>query len=258
MRVQNLSKAKLKQYSALSLKKYRYRTQQFLIEGNKMVKEAISSGWDIEAIILIQERAEEAEDFAPHTVYLTEESTFRQISQQPQPEGILAVLPFPETPTWPPDCIAALPPGPGFILEDMQDPGNLGTLIRTADWLGFQSIICSKGSVDVLNPKVLRSTMGSFFRVPVYYFSDLPGHLSNHLDHCWAADMDGQRLDQASFGAKDYIVLGNEANGLSVELRQLAGLKKLHIPGRGGAESLNAAIAGAMIGWQLFCHIPKT
>ena len=136
----------------------------------------------------------------------------------------------------------------------MQDPGNLGTLIRTADWLGFRSIVCSKGSVDVLNPKVLRSSMGSIFRVSVYYRANLTADIEAAASRCWAADMDGQALQEVSFGAKDYIVLGNEANGLSPDLRTPSGLRRLHIPGKGGAESLNVAIAGAMIGWQMFCQ----
>lgn len=222
-----------------------------------MLQEALRAGWDIEAVILAERRAAEAQRFAPHPTYLAEAAQFRQLTQQPSPEGVLAVLPFPPRASWnlPPE--ASLPPGPGFILEDIQDPGNLGTLIRTADWLGFRAVVCSKGSVDVLNPKVLRSTMGSFFRMPVYYRPDLAADLELLIPHCWAADMEGIPLPEAPFGPQDYVVIGNEARGLSEQLRQLPGLRRLHIPGRGGAESLNAAMAGAMIGWQLFCSIPK-
>ncbi len=218
-----------------------------------MTQEAQQAHWEIEAIVLHERRAQEAARYAGQPLYLAGEAAFRALTQQPSPEGVLAILPFPPAAHWQPQAWPALPEGPGFVLEDIQDPGNLGTIIRTADWLGFRAVVCSKGCVDVLNPKVLRSSMGSFFRVSVAYTEHLVDTLAPSLDRLWAADMVGTPLPKVPFRPHDYVLLGNESRGVSAEVRALPGLRRLHIPGRGGAESLNAAMAAAMSGWQLFC-----
>jgi TrmH family RNA methyltransferase len=256
--MQTLSLAKIKQFAALSTKKYRYRQQQFLIEGEKMLSEALRANWLIEAIVLRADRSETAPDTGPWPTFVADAQAFARISSHSNPEGVLAVLPFPSDPPWIASPMAQLPTGPGFLLEDLQDPGNLGTIIRSADWFGFKQVICNKGCVDVLNPKVLRSTMGSFFRVHVAYADSFEALLSEQADRFWATDMQGQSLSAAPLQPDDWLLIGNEARGLSPTLGQLPGLRRLHIPGAGGAESLNAAMAAAICGWQLFQRGPQS
>lgn len=217
-----------------------------------MLAEALATHWPIEAIVLREDRREHRPTTGDWPVYLTDAATFERISTQTNPEGVLAVLPFLPQRTWEPALLPRLPEGPGYLLEDLQDPGNLGTIVRTADWFGFRHIVCSKGCVDLLNPKVLRSTMGSFFRVSVQYAANFDALVEAHLDTCWAADMTGPSLAEAAIQPQDWLLIGNEARGLSPHWRDRADLRKLHIPGAGGAESLNAAIAAAICGWQMF------
>jgi len=250
--MESLSKAKVKQYAALSVKKYRYRQQQLVVEGVKMVREALLSNWKVEAVIFREDRVNLAIDLPEGPFFQCEEAQFRQLTQLPSPEGVLAVLGFPSAEAWKPTQLPQLPPGPGLILEDIQDPGNLGTILRIADWFGFQEIICSKGCVDILNPKTLRSSMGAIFRTRVTYVSSLTELLRDSKQQVWVADMAGIPLDKAPLSPQDYLLLGNEANGISQQIQALKTLQFFHIPGAGGAESLNVAIAAAIGSWQLF------
>lgn len=217
-----------------------------------MLAEALRAQWPIEAVVLRSDRVAQPPPTGGWACYQVEPAAFARLSTQTNPEGVLAVLSFPATAHWEPDELVQLPPGPGFLLADLQDPGNLGTIIRTADWFGFGGVLCSQGCVDVLNPKVLRSTMGSFFRVQVQYVSNFEALLTQASTRCWAADLQGEPLDQAALQPQDWLLIGNEARGLSSALRDLPGLRRLHIPGAGQAESLNAAISAAICGWQLF------
>ena len=217
-----------------------------------MLAEALAARWPIEAIVLREGCVLEATETAPWPVFVAEASTFDRITSQTNPEGVLAVLPFPSDIHWEPSPLPQLPAGPGYLLEDLQDPGNLGTIIRTADWFGFGHVVCSKGCVDLLNPKVLRSTMGSFFRMQVQYADNFDQLVEENLDRCWAADMGGVSLAQASLTPQDWLLLGNEARGLSPHWRERTELRKVHIPGKGGAESLNAAMAAGICGWELY------
>ncbi len=254
MELAGLSKSKLKLYSSLSLKKYRYKLGQFIVEGHKMVTEAVRSGWEVEALLLLEGTDPVGWEPNGRPVYSVSAGQLRQLSQQKSPEGALAVVNFPFLGQKSVDLIEHWPTGPGFILEDIQDPGNLGTLVRTADWFGFKHIICSKGTVDAFNPKALRSSMGSIFRVKIHYVEAWLPLIEAMGDHIWVADLRGEPLQSAELGKQDYILIGNEAKGISSMISDLPGLKRLHIPGAGGAESLNAAISAGIMGWQLFCR----
>ncbi len=132
-----------------------------------------------------------------------------------------------------------------ILLEGIQDPGNLGTIIRIADWFGIDAVLCTKGCVDLYNPKVVQATMGSLLRVPVYYI-DIPLlHEATGLNICGAI-LGGDDIFEQDLPATGIIAIGNEGAGLSKELESILS-HKLTIPKYGGAESLNAAVATGII-----------
>lgn len=134
-----------------------------------------------------------------------------------------------------------------LMLDGVQDPGNLGTIIRTADWFGITQIICSEDTVDVYNPKVVQATMGSLSRVAVDY-ADILFLLPQIKQPIFGAMLDGENIYQTNFGSEGLILLGNEGNGIRPEIQPLID-RKITIPRAGRAESLNVAIAAA-----IFCN----
>lgn len=212
-----------------------------------MLAEALEEGLIPQAVILLENTSmPEGEPFSglnPELVFTTDAAAFGRISTQSTPEGVVTVIPFP---AWPEDALQA---GPAFVLDQIQDPGNLGTLIRTADWFGLKGLICSSGTADWTNPKVLRSSMGSAFRLPLIYVDDLSAWLSQHPGRVVVADLDGENASNFDWQGNEWIVLGNEANGVSEAVRNLAGVQKVFIGGKGKAESLNVASAGAVLGY---------
>ncbi len=133
-----------------------------------------------------------------------------------------------------------------LVLDDIRDPGNLGTIIRTADWYGINKIIASEETADFYNPKVISATMGSFCRVNVYY-TELHSYLTSKTDWpLFGAILAGESIYNVNFGQKGFIVVGNESNGISSKVLQLIE-KPITIPRIGEAESLNASIATAIV-----------
>ncbi|WNJ18529.1 RNA methyltransferase [Pontibacter sp. G13] len=234
------------------MKKYRYRHRRFVVEGWKMVQEAILERWKVEAIV-VREGVElkSGFDLGGYPCFQTSEEAFQKLSSQTHPEGILAIVEFPETGFGKMDELDSLPEGPGLILQDIQDPGNLGTILRTADWFGIKQVICSKGCSDILNPKVLRATMGAIFRVEVSYTSDLTRLLRESKQTIWAADMEGENLAETPLAPESWVLIGNEANGIDRDFLKLPAVKPLTIPRIGKTESLNAGMAAGILMWQL-------
>jgi TrmH family RNA methyltransferase len=132
-----------------------------------------------------------------------------------------------------------------LVLDDIRDPGNLGTIIRTADWFGIHKIIASEETADFYNPKVIHATMGSFCRVLVYYTA-LPHYLNDTQLPVYGAFLDGVDVHQLKFPNAGLVVIGNEAQGISKEVERSVS-HRITIPKKGGAESLNASIATAII-----------
>jgi TrmH family RNA methyltransferase len=136
------------------------------------------------------------------------------------------------------------------VLDDIRDPGNLGTMIRTADWYGVKHIIASEESADFYNPKVLSATMGSFCRVQVFY-TDIESYLRMVRRPVYGTFLDGLDVHQVNFKEGGLIVIGNESNGISQSIEKLV-TQKITIPRYGNAESLNAAIAtGVILDWVM-------
>jgi len=165
-----------------------------------------------------------------------------KISTLQAPQGILAVIAIPENLEIAPD---ALNGEFALALDGIQDPGNLGTIIRTADWFGFNNIICSTNTVEVFNPKTVQATMGSLARVNIYYTS-LPEYIQNLKIPVYAAMLNGESLYQVEWQHEGLVVLGNEGKGLSAEVADLIS-RRVTIPRVGAAESLNVSISAAII-----------
>lgn len=240
----HLSKAKVKLFAALQQKKFRQKHMLFLGEGKKLLQEALRSGIQPEAVVLAPGTVAPAQ-LSEDKLFHADSADFKRLSTQVHSEGIISVLPMP-------DLHAKPLPGPAFLLENLRDPGNLGTLIRTADWFGFPQLICSSGTVDAYNPKVVRAAMGSLFRVQVTYLNDFAEFVQEKASQVWVADMNGQNAFSTPLQSRPYILLGNEANGVSDSIRQQKDIAPITIPRIGEAESLNVGIAAGVLAaaWQ--------
>jgi TrmH family RNA methyltransferase len=241
----SLSQAKLRLFRALGDKRYRRKHGLFLAEGIKLTAEALASGWPLAAVV--HTPGIEPPNRVPEgcTVYEAAPEDFRQISGQQSPEGILVVAKLPEPPAAPPTA------GPAFVLWDVRDPGNLGTLLRTADWFGFRGVYLSAGCADPYNPKVVRAAMGAIFRVPVAPWDDFDGLLRAEARRILVADMQGTPLPEAATAGRDLILLGSESHGVPPQFADAPGILPVAIPGGGGAESLNVAIAGGILAYAI-------
>lgn len=261
--MQALSKAKVKFFQSLSIKKYRNEEKMFIIEGIKMFQEAIHADWKMAAIIVLEEQSDKIMPILAQFptlsnfpfFYLASKSDFQALSSLNSPEGILTILHFPEEKnlgiTFPQLPENVLLNGPGFILENVQDPGNVGTILRIADWFGMKEVICTEGTADILNSKTLRSSMGAIFRINVTYVKDIYPSLEAHKNRIWVAEMGGENLKTLTFDKKDFVLMGNEANGISDKVKAIAGMKYVSIQGNGEAESLNVGVAAGILGFHL-------
>lgn len=249
-----LSKNKIRYLSSLADKKTRMETGTFLVEGEKMVSELIASSFTVQEVFFTEKMASPAASLSvPASVEksLISESEASRISTQRSPQGIFALAAIPGNFYSGEITVAG---DWMLVLHDIQDPGNLGTIVRTADWFGVRQILCSKGTADILNPKVLQSTMGSVFRVKLHYadlsmtlpliksqFPELP---------LLAAVLEGSDLYGDILPSRGIIMMGNESKGLSPELIRLA-THKVTIPRFGKvsspSESLNVSVATAII-----------
>jgi TrmH family RNA methyltransferase len=237
-----VSKSQLKYIQSLGQKKYRDEAGVFVAEGPKLVKELVQSkNVELLQIFELNEWIEENEDLFPSiTVTTTSETELERISQLKTPNKVLAVLKKFE-PNQP-----VIKERISLVLDTIQDPGNLGTIIRIADWFGISQIICSEDCADMYNSKVVQATMGSIARVNVFY-TDLP-ELLRQLPgvRIYAAMLEGKDVTKMTTIKEGLIIIGNESIGIDTELLQYAN-EKISIPRKGSAESLNAAVAAGII-----------
>jgi TrmH family RNA methyltransferase len=237
-----LSKAKLKYIKSLQLKKYRKEEQRFLVEGAKSVGEVIGSAFEIDFIVAtpeyIKQRAEVLNIRRTEVLEASEDDLASAGTLQTNHDAIAVVRMKPDTPPEP------QPSGFLLALDDIRDPGNLGTIIRTADWYGIPHIVASEETADFYNPKTIISSMGSFTRVNVFY-TDLAAFLKTQ-ENVYGAFLNGEHVHDVAFQAGGCIVMGNESNGISPEVEKIV-RHRISIPRYGNAESLNVAIATAII-----------
>ena len=233
-----MSQSKAKLFASLLHKKYRYKEGLFLAEGEKCVQEAHLAGWSCVAVIQ-REDSFLPEDFFPAAPrYTATAEQFGRLTDQVQPEGLLAVLVLPglpkeETPV----------EGPALLLDGLQDPGNVGAIFRVADWFGRRKIILGPGTVDPFHPKVVRSSMGSIFRMSLSQADNQELLAEQVRGTIWLADLEGETLGEAVPAPGDLLVIGNEARGLSSAWQAVPAARRIRIPGGGQTESLNAAVA---------------
>ncbi|EJF35239.1 RNA methyltransferase, TrmH family [Capnocytophaga sp. oral taxon 335 str. F0486] len=233
-----LSKNQVKLIQKLQQKKYRNELNLFIVEGKKSIVEFLQAGYRLELLIATEVFAT-ALNGQPITLVSKEE--LRKVSSLKNPDEGLAIFHQRQHKS-------ILQEGVILALDNVQDPGNLGTLIRLCDWFGIKTLICNSQTVDCYNPKVVQATMGSLTRVAVHYV-DLAGFLATCALPLYAMDLDGENLYTTEFPEDCVLILGNEANGISPEVRALAD-SIITIPRFGKlqqTESLNVAMAGAIV-----------
>jgi TrmH family RNA methyltransferase len=239
-----LSKSQISLLKSLQQKKYRHEHGLFVVEGHKSVIEFINSPYQVQTVYYTPL-------FDPKVLNLSRKINFQEISMSDMdkisslksPVDVIAVI---YTFAEPVLTNELLKQKFSIVLDSVQDPGNMGTIIRTADWFGIDTLVCSLDTVDKYNPKAVQATMGSLPRMRIFY-TDLPAFLSDVDLPVFGALLDGDSIFETDFGNEGLIVMGNEGNGISPEVEQYI-TKRITIPRTGKAESLNVAIATA-----LFC-----
>ncbi|TXH24200.1 MAG: RNA methyltransferase [Cyclobacteriaceae bacterium] len=238
-----LSKARIKFIKSLQLKKYRKQEQCFTVEGEKSVLEVLNSSLQVRELYATAGfigRQKAALTRFKGTVVEVQDKDLASAGEYASNDGALAVVDIPEN-TVPKMSDQEFV----LMLDDIRDPGNLGTIIRTADWYGVKTIIASEETTDVYNAKVIQASMGSFTRTRVYY-TNLPQFLSSNRMPVYGTFLNGADAHAFNFGNGGIVVIGNEANGISNDVERFV-TQKITIPRFGQAESLNAAIATAVI-----------
>lgn len=236
-------KKDIKLVRSLQQKKFRREHQLFLVEGKKMVEEALASQWEI------------------HSWYSTDPSVLEKhqggfqvtakememMSALNTPSTHLAVLHSFNHPLALPDQ------GMVLLLDGISDPGNLGTILRTAEWFGISKVYCSEDTVELFNPKVVQSTMGSIFRVSLFYtdLHQIIEEIKAKQGSVYGADLEGENAFACKFNNLSALVIGSESHGIRPDIESLLS-QKIFIPGAGKAESLNAGIAAGILMGQWF------
>lgn len=231
--------------------KVRRQKKLFVVEGIKMFREIPKD--KLVSVFVSEKFEKENEELLSHTDYiLLSDIVFKKISDTVTPQGILAVVKQNEFTVE--DIIERRDKERSCIvvLDRLQDPGNLGTIVRTGEGAGITGIVMSNDSVDLYNPKVIRSTMGSVFRVPVAVVPDLQDAIKKMKQNgieTYAAHLNGMEYQKGAFGKDIALLIGNEAKGLSDEVSVMAD-KLIKIPMEGKVESLNAAVATAILMYE--------
>jgi TrmH family RNA methyltransferase len=238
-----------KYVKALKQRKARAEARRFTVEGKKSVSDALRSHLNTEMIIVSDYFYKNEAFVYPDTVktVVVKDELFSGLCDTKTPQGIMAVIVMPEVNGFSPER-----DGLYVYCDNVSDPGNLGTIIRTADAAGFNAVLLSPGCTDAYSPKTVRSSMGSFFNIRVITDVDTKAvsemKASGYSLFCGALLSDSVPYTSADFRKPSVIIIGNEANGASDEILKLS--EHIIIPIMGGAESLNAAVAGAIIMYE--------
>ena len=241
----SLKNPKVQSWRSLKDRKGRKETGCFLVEGRKMVEEALRSAFPVEAVLVDESRLEELYLPGNVPVYALPEHVLAAVCDTKTPQGVAAVVRMTNN--------AAL--GSRLVaLDGVQDPGNVGTIIRTADAAGLDGVLLSAQCADAFSPKVLRATMGSVFRMGIRVTEDLPGELTRLKEAGFSvlsSQLDGTPFyEREPVGERFCLVIGSEGNGVTPEVQQVA-THRVKLPMRGGAESLNAAVAAGIMMYEL-------
>lgn len=234
-----LSKSQISYVRSLHQKKFRQMYGKFVVEGDKLVQELLNSDIKTDTVYCIKGYTPRP---ANTEVIEVSETELEKISTQQTPDKVLAVANIPAQASAP----SKLEEGLYLLLDNLNDPGNCGSIIRIADWFGIKEVFLSDTSVDVYNPKVVAAAKGSLFRLRCTY-TNLPELVAqnNHLT-TYGTFMSGENIYQTTLPSSAMIVIGNEANGISKEVEALI-KNRITIPAFGKAESLNAAVATGIV-----------
>jgi TrmH family RNA methyltransferase len=240
-----ITKAQVKHISSLVDKKSRIEFNEFVVEGEKSVDELIRSNFHIKEIYAIKQWIDMNQQIlsANATIIEVSYNELERISFQKQPHSVLAVVALPHIDT-------SVNVTKALLLDTLQDPGNMGSIIRIADWFGVNLILCHGACVDAFSPKVVQATMGSIFRVQIQTVHAVDFLKSNNDLPSYVAVLDGEDVSKVGKIEKGIIVIGNESKGVCEEIIQLC-TQKIMIPRIGEAESLNAAIATGILCYAL-------
>jgi TrmH family RNA methyltransferase len=234
----SISKNQLKLITSLSQKKYRQKHHLFIAEGVKVLNELLNSTFEIETLFC-------TDDFevaiSEKKIVRISETELKKVSTLKSPNKALGLFKIPKEK-------AVQNSGLTIALDAINDPGNLGTIIRLCDWFGITQLVCSKDTVDCYNQKVVQASMGSLTRVSIHY-TDLENYITKSNLDTFIADMDGKNVYKTKLPKEGILIMGNEANGVSEEIKSLLQYK-ISIPRFGETqetESLNVATATAIL-----------
>lgn len=237
----SLSKNQIKLITSLKQKKYRLLHGIFVVEGIKAIAELLNSHIKLHTLYTTESFNNDTNPDGYQEEILISETELKRISFLTTPNKALAIFKIPTLKPIDTDALIV-------ALDDIRDPGNLGTIIRLCDWFGVKDLVCSNDTVDCFNPKVIQATMGSITRVNITYL-DLPLFIKNVKEPVFGTFMEGENVYNKSLPKKGILVLGNEANGISKNIENLI-KGKIAIPRFGdiqATESLNVATATAIL-----------
>lgn len=244
----------VKHIKKLKDKKYRDESNEYIVEGVKLIEEAVKENAKIKKIVVCEDTTRTYEiptnvmlEIAKYECIYVTEKIFATITQVTNPQGIMAIIEKNDKNKeidFTQDIIV--------VLDDVQDPGNLGTILRTVDSIGLNQIIVSKGTADAFNAKVVRSTMGAIFRINIIEVEDLKQSIKEMKKHHFKLMVTSLQTDNSIYDIdfnKKIIVIGNESNGVSQEIQDMAD-EKAKIPMLGKTESLNASVAAGIVMYE--------
>jgi TrmH family RNA methyltransferase len=240
-----ISKSTIKLIKSLAQKKYRKQNNLFVAESPKLVKDILGGTFELVELFVNQEYSSQFAAFSEKTMLL-DESDFQKISFLEHPQGVLALLKIPKDLPHPEPINQFV-----IALDGIQDPGNLGTIVRLAHWFGISEIVCSETCADVYNPKVVQASMGAIAFVNLHYIP-LVDYLKKYWQQCpvYGALMNGQNIYQSKIKSNGIILLGNEGKGISNELLTYVS-HPISIPdfplGSAKVDSLNVSMAASII-----------
>jgi len=256
MNIQKISLSHLKEVSKLKLKKYREETNSFLIESEKILIEALKSDWHLMEVYLTRDnfrlinQLKEFKSFENCKIFELSEKEFKKISNEITPSGIGAKV---EKKKFDLNSILKRKNKLIPVFERISDPGNLGTIIRSADWFGFDAIVLSKNSVEITNPKVIKASMGSIFHLQLFEEVDLPIFINQMKKNNYkilGTTTKGKDVSKFTFKENCLLIFGNESMGISKEISNLCD-ELITIPAFGSAESLNLASSASIFFYEL-------
>lgn len=247
-----ISKNQIKFLTALKQKKFRDEQQLFIAEGNKIISELLNSSIQVKEIYALAPALEKLKKNNSTSFIEIKSAELERISSLTTPNEMIAVCEMPDYRLYAEELKNKLT----LVLDTIKDPGNLGTIIRIADWFGIENLVCSHQSADAFNPKVVQATMGSIARIKIHYVDLTEFLLLNQKElklPVYGALLEGENIYSKSLPAEAFIMIGNESKGISLEFIPFI-TDKITIPSfshfksiQGETESLNAAVATAVI-----------